>query len=583
MIAALLFALAAAAHPQHSHTHAPRAPAPGWSDRGCVQDSAAARVLDTLAYQGALNSPAHCTKLCGDNMYSFAGVENGQQCYCAREMKSTPASASDCTSPCPGDAGETCGGATSLHLFELVGAGAGTGASASGAASNAASSAATTASATAAAAAGAAPPAVSGTGDAVTQQAAVPASSATKYVWAHHMIGNTEFYTSANWTADVDLAKRAGIDGFALNMGRDAYQPQNVEWAYAAAGAAGLKCFFSFDMTSFPCMNASDVSAVAELAKKYAAHPAQAMYGGKVLVSTFSGERCTFGQASVAAGWDAVRRAIGTEIYFMPSTFMTTAQVKEGRWYDGQMHWDAAWPQGPEALTTQNDTEWIAALGTKGYMPPVSPFFFTYYGKDSWDKNWIYRSDDWLLATRFEQVIGMRDKVDMLELLSWNDFGESHYIAPVPAASAQPKSDGWTRGMPHTGLLSLVKHYATVFRTGAPPADEGLWLWTRPHPKDATPNAPSLPRPARADDTDDNLYAVAYLTSPARVRIWSGASSAAWDLQAGLAKLKVPSAAGAVGGEVTRDGKAVLRFDSGSWAYTDKPADYNFNYFVGEG
>lgn len=74
------------------------------------------------------------------------------------------------------------------------------------------------------------------------------------------------------------------------------------------------------------------------------------------------------------------------------------------------------------------------------------------------------------------------------------------------------------------------------------------------------------------------------LASPATVKIYSGDSTQSWDLQAGLAKLKVPSKAGAIGGEITRDGKAVLAYDSKSagWAYTDTPADYNFNYFVGE-
>jgi hypothetical protein len=56
--------------------HTPRAPAAGWSDKGCVANSASAPVLDTLAYQGAENSAAHCTKLCGDNMYTFAGLSS---------------------------------------------------------------------------------------------------------------------------------------------------------------------------------------------------------------------------------------------------------------------------------------------------------------------------------------------------------------------------------------------------------------------------------------------------------------------------------------------------------------------------
>lgn len=36
------------------------------------------------------------------------------------------------------------------------------------------------------------------------------------------------------------------------------------------------------------------------------------------------------------------------------------------------------------------------------------------------NKNWIYRSDDWLLAERFEQLVANRNKYDMAELISWN-------------------------------------------------------------------------------------------------------------------------------------------------------------------
>lgn len=466
---------------------------------------------------------------------------------------------------------------------------------------------------------------------AMTAQPTAASSSSTKYVWAHHMVGNTEFYAASNWEADVKAAKAAGIDGFALNMGRDAYQPQNVQWAYDAGASNGLSMFLSFDLTSFPCQTAADASTIADLAKKFAAHPAQAKYQNKVLMSTFAGDACTFGQGDAEKGWAFVRNAIGTETHFVPSTFMTTTAVGQGKWYDGQMHWDAAWPRAGEAPSTKPDEDWMTALAGRTYMAPVSPFFFTYYGPDSWDKNWIYRSDDWLLATRFEQLIGMRDKIDMIELLSWNgecrqsaphvreggesdyacsrvtsllpcvqppaallplptvrapltpDFGESHYLGEITDPKWQPNSTAWTQDMPHTALLPLIKLYADAFRTGSySSASDGLWLWSRPHPKSAQPTAATLARPNRSDFTDDALYAVTYLTAPATVKIYSGTSTSAWSLQAGLAKLRIPSAPGPIGGEISREDKVVKSFDSGNWKYTDKPKDYNFNYFVGE-
>ena len=55
-----------------------------------------------------------------------------------------------------------------------------------------------------------------------------PVSTTPKYVVAHHMVGNTYPYTSNDWLEDIIQAHGAGIDGFALNMGTDVWQPARV-------------------------------------------------------------------------------------------------------------------------------------------------------------------------------------------------------------------------------------------------------------------------------------------------------------------------------------------------------------------
>jgi glucan endo-1,3-alpha-glucosidase len=49
----------------------------------------------------------------------------------------------------------------------------------------------------------------------------------------------TYSYTQDTWRSDILLAADAGLDGFALNMGRDDWQPARVASAYAAAKAYG--------------------------------------------------------------------------------------------------------------------------------------------------------------------------------------------------------------------------------------------------------------------------------------------------------------------------------------------------------
>ena len=53
-------------------------------------------------------------------------------------------------------------------------------------------------------------------------------SNGTKYVVAHHMVGNTFPYTLQDWMDDIQLAHSKSIDAFALNMGIDEWQPARV-------------------------------------------------------------------------------------------------------------------------------------------------------------------------------------------------------------------------------------------------------------------------------------------------------------------------------------------------------------------
>lgn len=50
----------------------------------------------------------------------------------------------------------------------------------------------------------------------------------TKYVFAHHIVGNTAPYTQDTWAADIALAQANGIDGFALNVGSASWELTQV-------------------------------------------------------------------------------------------------------------------------------------------------------------------------------------------------------------------------------------------------------------------------------------------------------------------------------------------------------------------
>lgn len=91
---------------------------------------------------------------------------------------------------------------------------------------------------------------------------------------------------------------------------------------------------------------------------------------------------------------------------------------------------------------------------------------YQHYGPDTYNKNFLYYADDWLYPRRWEQLITNRDKVDIVEIITWNgmyseewktpkidiaspDYGESHYIGPIEGA--QPNSQAWVNGFDHQG------------------------------------------------------------------------------------------------------------------------------------
>lgn len=63
------------------------------------------------------------------------------------------------------------------------------------------------------------------------------------------MVGIVSTYQPSNWERDMNLAKSYGIDGFALNVGKDSYTESQLKMAYDAAAKVGFEVFISFDVS----------------------------------------------------------------------------------------------------------------------------------------------------------------------------------------------------------------------------------------------------------------------------------------------------------------------------------------------
>ncbi len=340
-----------------------------------------------------------------------------------------------------------------------------------------------------------------------------------KLVFAHYMMGNTYSFAVPDFSAAIKEAQSYGVDGFALNVGPDAWMPAQTDKMYQAALGTTFKLFISLDMA---VMHSAPISSLTPWVTTYAKHPNQYWYKKKQFLSTFAGEDMTFGQASVDAGWSLFKNTLagrGYPIYFMPAfTALGPTKAMSLKAVDGCFSWNA-WPNTNAAMTTAEDTAYMSARqpGTKSYMAGVSPWFYSHFSY----KNFDYRSED-LFTTRWDEMIALQP--DFLELITWNDFGESSYIGSVAGITpydANINSIEWVRGRDHTAWADLGKYYISAYKAGRYPAitTNKVYWWYRGHSRDAVASADPYGKPANYLYLKDNIYITVLLNTIATITV----------------------------------------------------------------
>lgn len=112
-------------------------------------------------------------------------------------------------------------------------------------------------------------------------------------------------------------------------------------------------------------------------------------------------------------------------------------------------------------MTTYPDNEYIGILSNKTYMMGVSPYFYTRIAK--FHKNW-YASSDSLWYDRWLQVLEVMP--DMVQIVTWNDFGEAHYIGDVVPAQVIEECKDYVLGMSHRGFRAMLPYFIAAYKAG---------------------------------------------------------------------------------------------------------------------
>ncbi|TDZ29080.1 Mutanase [Colletotrichum spinosum] len=415
-----------------------------------------------------------------------------------------------------------------------------------------------------------------------------------RLVFCHFMVGIVGARSSAGeYDADMQHAKAAGIDAFALNIGVDPYSETQLGLAYQSAANNGMKVFISFDFNWF---GTDEASRVGRMIAKYASLPAQLIVDGKVFASSFAGD-----------GLDvaAMRSAAGVDVFWAPNfnpEFGTDFSA-----LDGALNW-LGWPnngrnKAPDASgnvsVEQGDAEYISALAGRDYIAPVSPWFFTHFGPEvPYSKNWVFPSD-FLWYDRWREILSLQPR--FLEIVTWNDYGESHYVGRLDSPHGDDGNSKWVYGFPHNGWLDMAEPFIAAFHDGASDPksyikEDKIVYWFRPTLKGVNCDATDTTmddannssgnyfkgRPAGWETMKDEVFVVTLLTQPASLTIKVGGTTKTVRAPAGAAKFSVGMTPGTVSFSLTRKGQTTLSGTAGMQILDYCPCGiYNFNPYVG--
>ncbi|KXH25328.1 glucan endo-1,3-alpha-glucosidase agn1 [Colletotrichum salicis] len=358
-----------------------------------------------------------------------------------------------------------------------------------------------------------------------------------KAVFAHFMVGNTENYAMKDFEYDISLAQQAHIDGFALNMAYgEATNVGSVDMMFDAAQTAGFKLIFSFDYAGRGPWPQQDVI---DMLNVYSDSPAYFRHStGQPLVSTFEGP----GQSE---DWVYIKEQ--TNAFFMPSwSSLGAKRAMQKNVADGLFSW-GAWPEGPNDISEEIDASYVDFLGKdasgnkRPYMMPVSPWFYT--NLPGYRKNWLWRGDS-LWFRRWSHVWHMQP--EYVQIISWNDYGESHHIGPINEGAMAAFDIGeapfnYALGMPHDAWRMFLPFVIDTYKTGKTSfTKEGLTIWYRQNPGRACSSGGTVGNNAAqvqtegdpANFAEDKVFFTALLSGFAlpRVRIGEGGewTNVAW-------------------------------------------------------
>ncbi|KAF1813025.1 hypothetical protein P152DRAFT_335968 [Eremomyces bilateralis CBS 781.70] len=342
-----------------------------------------------------------------------------------------------------------------------------------------------------------------------------------RLIFAHYMLITPP--PDHNYNPDIAAAQAAGIDAFAINYGGVNINPTTLQAElrnfYDACADHGFSAFISIDATSTTASGDQiKPEEAADLFNMFAGHPAQLKYRDAALFSSFQ-------TTDTPWNWrDDVLTNLNTSVHLLPGTLTTDGDAafnrSEADGAAGYFSWIHHFedPHSEASIDAsfaaiRNSTEHSPSGGTKDgklkWMAPLAPWFYKNLGA-----HWATHQGPQMFLPRALDLL--RRKPDYLQLVTWNDYGESTYFGPVNSNLTALCSGCYYGHLDHSGFLEMLKPIFRAYRKGdvdvtfdADDNDkENVWMYYRPH-RAATGTVGT--RPDAWDILQDKVYIVTFV------------------------------------------------------------------------
>lgn len=400
---------------------------------------------------------------------------------------------------------------------------------------------------------------------------------------------------------DIRAAIELGIEGFALNAftGKQAKGILSTFIKEAdAIGAHDFKVFLSADMSLG--FTAEDIVDTIETHGKNSHY---LTINGKPLLSTYGGDKLgnEWWQTNVLIPLKELGKEVTFIPYFdrpnpngdKPSYENWIKVINNFTSVDGLFNF--LMPGSTPFYTTDTNIghHWWSILeaeenlskalkdSNKIFMAPFMPY---YWATCHSARQYMEHQGGRGMHNYWTSIIE-KQKPEIVEIVTWNDYSESSYIQPTRVTLEKTKG---IKSQPHLGYYELLKYYVSWYKTGQKPKiiRDGLFFFHRLHPNNAIPSndqAICSKGPVQEHQKwgliKDVIYVTTALTEPAEIKVSFGGNTQTFSAPAGLNTIDVPFQAGTPVLSLVRNGKVRATINGGM--ITEKPDHYNYNVYSG--